>query len=33
MSLGGFDIFVIVVVILAILLLFALVKTVPQGYA
>ncbi|AYD02140.1 SPFH domain-containing protein [Neorhizobium sp. NCHU2750] len=33
MGLGGFDIFVIVVVILAILLLFALVKTVPQGYA
>lgn len=31
-NLGGFDIFVIVVVILAILLLFALVKTVPQGY-
>ncbi|MBW6421666.1 SPFH/Band 7/PHB domain protein [Rhizobium sp. XQZ8] len=33
MNLGGFDIFVIVVVILAILLLFALVKTVPQGYS
>ncbi len=32
-NLGGFDIFVIVVVILAILLLFALVKTVPQGYS
>jgi regulator of protease activity HflC (stomatin/prohibitin superfamily) len=33
MSLGGFDIFVIGIVVLAILLLFALVKTVPQGYA
>jgi regulator of protease activity HflC (stomatin/prohibitin superfamily) len=33
MFLGGFDIFVIVVVVLAILMLFALVKTVPQGYA
>ncbi len=33
MDIGGFDIFVIGIVILAILLLFALVKTVPQGYA
>ena len=32
MSLDGFDYFVIGIVILAILLLFALVKTVPQGY-
>ncbi|MGF9563336.1 SPFH domain-containing protein [Neorhizobium sp. JUb45] len=32
MDLSGFDIFVIGIVILAILLLFALVKTVPQGY-
>jgi regulator of protease activity HflC (stomatin/prohibitin superfamily) len=33
MSLDGFDYFVIGIVILAILLLFALVKTVPQGYS
>ncbi len=33
LDLSGFDIFVIGIVILAILLLFALVKTVPQGYA
>eukprot|EP00913_Durusdinium_trenchii_P008098 g7595.t1 len=33
MVLSGFDIFVIGIVILAILLLFALVKTVPQGYS
>ncbi|MGE7367663.1 SPFH domain-containing protein [Neorhizobium sp. NPDC001467] len=32
LNLTGFDIFVIGIVILAILLLFALVKTVPQGY-
>lgn len=31
-NLGGFDIFVIAIVILAIVLLFSLVKTVPQGY-
>jgi regulator of protease activity HflC (stomatin/prohibitin superfamily) len=32
LDLSGFDIFVIGIVILAVLLLFALVKTVPQGY-